>query len=205
MILGPFFLINDLPSQIVSIDENPFRRVPLIDEAKIIEECLSGNVESFGLLVKSYQDALLRTAYRFLRDWDDAKDAVQEAFIRAYRYLSTYRSDRRFSTWLYKILVNVCLDRLKSADRRHHKNIGNTIEDKNSFDPLDRLAERELLHRALQKLSTKRRQAFILVHLEEFSCIEAAEIMGCSESTVRVTVMKARQQLRKAYLELNQV
>ena len=197
-------MINDLPSRIVSTDENPFRRVPLIDEAKIIEECLAGNVENFGLLVKSYQDALLRTAYRFLRDWDDAKDAVQEAFIRAYRYLSSYCSDRRFSTWLFKILVNICLDRLKSADRRYYKNVESPIEDKNYFDPLDRLAEKELIHRALRKLSTKRRQALILVNLEGFSSAEAAEIMGCSESTVRVTAMKARQQLKKFYLKLNQ-
>ena len=178
--------------------------MPLIDEIGIIQECLAGNIEDFGILVKKYQTLLMRTAYHFLGNWDDAKDATQTTFIKAYRSLFSFRQDRRFSSWLCRILVNDCLDRLKSAHRKYKSPMDNPIRDKDPSDPLSRLAEEDLIRQALSKLPKKRRRAFILVDLEGFSGPEAAEVLGCSESTVRVTVMKARQQLRKIYIELNE-
>ena len=178
--------------------------MPLIDEGEIIRACLAGDVESFGSIVQEYQNSLLRTAYRFLSSWEDAKDAVQEALIKAYRSLGTFQRDRQFSTWLYRILVNECLDRLKSARHRHRSQLNPSIQDIEIPSPLDRLVEKELLQKALDRLSVKKRRVLILVGLEGFSGPEAAEIIGCSESTVRVTVMKARQQLRKIYIELNE-
>lgn len=175
----------------------------MIDDDKLIQECLNGNVESFGPVVRKYEKSLVRTAYRFLGNWDDARDATQDAFIKSYRSLVTFHKDRCFSTWLYRILVNVCLDRLKSAHRRYQSQLINPIQDKNNSNTLDRLADKELLQKALNRLPVKRRRALILLDLEGFSSPEAAEIIGCAESTVRVTVMKARKQLRKIYLELN--
>ena len=175
----------------------------LIDDIQMIQECLNGNVESFGPVVRKYEKPLVRTAYRFLGNWDDAKDATQDTFIKTYRSLDTFQQDRCFSTWIYRILVNVCLDRLKSAHRRYQSQLSKPIQDRNNPNPLDRLAEKELLQKTLNRLPIKRRRALILVDLEGFSSPEAAKIIGCSKSTVRVTVMKARKQLRKIYLELN--
>jgi len=177
----------------------------LAEEIQIIKECLEGNVESFNYLVLKYQSLLLRTAYRFLNNWDDAKDATQDAFVKAYCSLKTFRQDRRFSTWLYRILINVCLDRLKSADYRRKTPLNTSTKDSNAKNTLAKLAEEELLQKAINQLPVKRRRTFILVELESLSSVEAAEMLNCSESTVRVTLMKAREQLRKIYLELNEL
>jgi len=177
----------------------------LIDEIKIIQDCLAGDVERFEHIVKKYQTLLLRTAFHFLGCWDDAKDATQTTFIKAYGSLYSFRPECRFSTWLYRILVNDCLDRLKSAHRRYRTSLENPIRDESKSNPLDQMAAEDFLYKALRRLPDKRRRAFILVDLEGFSGPEAAEILGCSDSTVRVALMKARQQLRKIYIELSDV
>lgn len=174
-----------------------------MNEVKIIQDCLSGQTEEYRHLVSEHQTMLLRTAYHFLGNWDDAKDASQEAFIKAYRSLHRFQQNRKFSTWLYRILVNVCKDRLKSAERRYRSS--GTPHDESSNNPgsLEELAEKELLRSALKQMPKKRRLALILVDIDGFSYPEASHILECSESTLRVTLMNARKQLRKLYLALN--
>ena len=174
----------------------------MIDEIKIIQACLEGDVDRFGALVYKYRNSLLSMAYRFLGNWDDAKDAAQEAFVKAFRRLDSFCVQRPFSPWLHRILVNVCLDRIKSPHRRLRSILDEESHQDGRSDPLKVLAEEDLIMKAIERLTWKKRRAFILVDLEGFSGPEAAEILGCSASTVRVTVMKARQQLRQIYLEL---
>lgn len=171
----------------------------MIDDLQIIQDCLAGDIQSFRGLVQKYQRSLISTAYRFLNDWDDAKDAAQVAFIKSYQSLDRFDQTRNFSTWIHKILVNTCLDRLKSAHHKYRTSWDNVNPTGNTSDALQNIATKDLLKKVLSRLPVKRRRAFILVELEGFSGPEAAEILGCSESTVRVTVMKARQQLRKIY------
>jgi RNA polymerase sigma factor (sigma-70 family) len=98
--------------------------------------------------------------------------------------------------------VNGCLDRLKSPHKRLRSALDEERVANGEPNSLNTIAEEELIQKALKRLTWKKRRAFILVDLEGFSGPEAAEILGCSESTVRVTVMKARQKIRKCYLEL---
>lgn len=176
----------------------------MTDELKIIRECLEGNTDRYGILVERYQDALIRTAYRFLWSWEDAKDAAQEAFVKAFLALKRFDQTRRFSTWLQRILVNECLDRKKAAYRRLRNPWAPHLEQADQVDPATEIGEKDLLRMALERLSPRRRRVFILVGLEGFSGSDAAAILGCSESTVRVTMMKARRRLREIYLELRQ-
>ena len=176
-----------------------------IKDVEIVEQCLSGEVESFRFLVDKYQNAFIRTAFHFTHNWDDARDAAQEAFTKAYQSLRTFDKKRRLSTWLYQILINVCKDRLKLAFRRQQLLRLHSTEHSVPPNTLERIGEQELLHRSLGKLSFKRRRIIILVDMEGFSSVETAEILNCSESTVRVTLMKARQQLRENYLKLSEV
>ena len=162
-------------------------------------------MESFRFLVDKYQNAFIRTAFHFTHNWDDARDAAQEAFTKAYQSLRTFDKKRRLSTWLYQILINVCKDRLKLAFRRQQLLRLHSTEHSVPPNTLERIGEQELLHRSLGKLSFKRRRIIILVDMEGFSSVETAEILNCSESTVRVTLMKARQQLRENYLKLSEV
>ena len=176
----------------------------MIDEHAIIQKCLSGDINSYGSIVREYESPLLHTAFRFLRNWDDAKDVVQETFIKAYNALERYNFKYSFKTWLYKILVNGCLDRLKSA----HYKYRSSLFKKNLKDPSEtrfenQIEEKELIFTALEQLPIKRRKVLMLIDCEGFTGPEAAEILGCTQSTIRVTLMKARQQLRKIYLSLN--
>lgn len=175
-----------------------------MNETQIIQKCLAGHTKEYRHLVIKHQTMLLRTAYHYLGNWEDAKDAAQEAFIKAYKSLNRFQPNRRFATWIYRILVNVCKDRLKSAHRRLTTSFHSTADDMKEGDLLNRLAEKELIQIGLKHLPDKRRIALILVDIVGFSYQEASRILGCTESTIRVTLMKARQQLRTVYTTLNE-
>jgi RNA polymerase sigma-70 factor (ECF subfamily) len=175
-----------------------------LNETVIIQKCLSGQTEEYRHLVEMHETMLLRTAYHYFGNWEDAKDAAQEAFIKAYHSLHRFQQNKRFGTWIYRILVNVCKDRLRSAQRRLNVTLNSNSNETNDENRLNRLAEKELIQTALKQLPRKRRMALILVDIVGFSYKETSHILSCSESTIRVTLMKARQQLRNAYTSLNE-
>lgn len=176
----------------------------LQNDSEIIKNCLDGDIESYNQLVKKYYPLLLRTAYRFLGNWDDAKDAVQDAFVKSFLALKTFQIHKCFSSWIYRILINTCKDILKSPAHKKRTQILQDQLDSQAHSFSDRIGEKEFLHKAIKKLPLKRRLAIILVELNELSSSEAAEILGCSESTVRVAVMKGKEQLRKIVFYLNE-
>lgn len=166
-------------------------------DQQAIQDCLSGNPHAYRHLVESHEEMAVRTAYRFLRDWDDARDAAQEAFVKAYQSLGSFRSGSRFSTWFYRILVNLCTDRLRSLRFRRSGPLPvRPIASENPGPDAD-FEHRDLLEKALARLPVKQRKVFILMDLEGWKSGEAAEILNLKESTVRVHRMKARQRLRK--------
>lgn len=171
-------------------------------DQQAIKDCLSGNTHAYRHLVESYEEMAIKTAYRFVRDWDEARDAAQEAFIRAYQSLESFRAGSRFSTWFYRILVNLCTDRIRSS--RFRKSVPLPVRPLASDNPgpdAD-LEHRDLMEKALKNLPIKRRQVFILMDLEGRRSKEVAKILGTTESTVRVHRMKAREQLRKVIVKL---
>jgi len=178
-------------------------QTPLLAEDQYdVQACLNGDTHSFGPLVRRYQDRLLRLAHYLLGGWDDAEDAVQETFIKAYKRLDTYDTKRPFSSWLFRILVNTCKDRMKSAYWRKKTSLDTlTRMSKQETDTLHTLGNREILIRSFADLTPKRRQAILLCDIEGYTTRETAQIMHCSESTVRVTLMHARRVIRKRYLE----
>jgi RNA polymerase sigma-70 factor (ECF subfamily) len=174
----------------------------LTDDRKIVIDCLSGNIDQYKVLVNKYQTTLARTAYYFLGSWNEAEDATQETFVKAYLALKTFDTTRSFSSWLTRILINECKDRLKASRRRFHTSINQPIEDKNAAQKIENIAQKELIMTALNQLPLKRRQVIILVDIEGRTSKQTAELLNRSESTIRVTLMKARQQLRTKVLQL---
>ncbi|NQT24577.1 sigma-70 family RNA polymerase sigma factor [candidate division KSB1 bacterium] len=171
-------------------------------DQQAIKDCLSGNTHAYRHLVESYEEMAIKTAYRFLRDWDEARDASQEAFIRAYQALESFRAGSKFSTWFYRILVNLCTDRVRSS--RFRKSVPLPVRPLTSGNPgPDAILEyRDLMEKALNQLPIKRRQVFILMDLEGRRGKEVAKILNINESTVRVHRMKAKEQLRKIIVKL---
>ena len=167
--------------------------------------------ERFAELVTRHQRRAARIAFHYLRDAADADEAVQDAFIKAYMHLGTFREELPFEVWFTRILINGCLDRLK-ARRRRERWIAPPLIDAsgNERDPSEYLPargpnpedqvlaseRREQLLAALAKLPERQRLVFVLSHFEGRSSREVSAMTGLNESTVRVHLFRAIRRLR---------
>jgi RNA polymerase sigma-70 factor, ECF subfamily len=179
-------------------DEMLCRRVAERDEA------------AFDLLVARYQGRAYRLAWSMVRDAEDARDLSQEAFLRVYRTAGSFRGDARFSTWFYRVLVNLCLDhrrrgwwqRLVVRDAIGEDPERGVLERQAApiIDPGDTLGREQLMTQlwaAVDRLSPQQRAALLLHVQEEQPTSEIAAVLQCSEATVRVHLHRAVSALRK--------
>jgi RNA polymerase sigma-70 factor, ECF subfamily len=171
----------------------------------------AGDEAAFDLLVARYQGRAYRLAWSLLRDAEDARDLSQEAFIRVWQSASRFRGDARFSTWFYRILVNLCLDHR----RRRRWWVARLVRDEQP-DADAPLAERQpttepdaevrvtdaqeltRLWDAVDRLPARQRAAVVLHVQEGLSTSDVAEVLGCAETTVRVHLHRAVAALRKS-------
>lgn len=181
--------------------------------AEIKSLVVTGNREAardrFGGLVALLQRRALRIAYHYLRDAADADEAVQDAFIKVFLHIEQYREDLAFDSWFMRILVNACLDRLKSRSREQRW-IATPLDDLHDQHPVDQAAgtapstEHELLVRerwqqvlkAVATLPDRQRLVFTLSHLDERTAGEISEATGMSPATVRVHLFRVIRKLR---------
>jgi len=177
-------------------------------ERELVSRAQAGDGAAFGELVERYLQAVYRVVYRLLLDQADAEDVVQETFLRAYRYLPRYQPEREFRHWLYAIAVNEC-HRFRSRWRRMELvPLEETFPDPTWQSSPERTAlYHELtgeVRKAMQKLSAQQRAALVLMEVEGLSSTEAGEVLGCSATTARAHLFRAKQRLRRelrAYLE----
>lgn len=182
-----------------------------IDEARLIREILAGQTELFEHFVTRYQRKITRVAYRFLRDSGEADCAAQESFLRAYQSLDAFREGSTFETWLTRICINWCKDRLKrrrlvvffhQAPAREDEE-GTGPEDLASSDdpsPERRAAGREIRERlgtAMESLSPRQRAIFTMKHFEEMSIPDIAELTGLDSGTIKSHLFRAAQKIRE--------
>ena len=167
--------------------------------------------ERYGELVARHQRRASRIAFHYLRDAADADEAVQDAFMKAYTHLGTFREELPFEIWFTRILINGCLDRLKMR-RRRDKWIAPPIIDSSGIErhPADFLPSRgpspeehvlaaerkERLNTALARLPERQRLVFMLCHFEGRTSREVSGMTGLNESTVRVHLFRAIRRLR---------
>jgi len=168
--------------------------MPEPDEIACVARCLNGDASAFEPLVVRYQRVLFTVALRLLGNADDARDATQNAFIRAYERLDTFDPSRRFFSWIYRITVNESLN-LRRAQRPHEP-LPATLE--TSDGTLDRLEARELSERvqaALMTLSPEHREVVVMRHFADLSYDEIAETLDIPSKTVKSRLFSARQRL----------
>ena len=180
-----------------------------VDEGRLIERILAGDVEAYGYFVRTYQRRVYGTAVRMLRDSGEAESVAQDAFVRAYRSLAEFRGGSTFETWVLRIAVNACRDRLKRKRLVlyfHQRPAPEELED----DPLaavpapdpspERLLEskeiKAMLRRAIDALSPRQRIVFALKHFEERSIPEIADLLGLDCGTVKSHLFRAAQKVR---------
>ncbi len=174
-------------------------------EKEIIENCQKGDTSSFGLLVEKYQRNMMTFAYRMMGDWDEAKDVLQESFVKALLSIGKFDKSTRFFHWLYRIMINQCKDELRKRStmkKIFERNPG--LFDQAGTSPEQDVVERErvtVLKACLGKLTYIQRTCLTLRDLQGFSCEEIAQILGIRRSTVRVHLYRARKNLKKLLTE----
>ncbi|MBK8276719.1 MAG: sigma-70 family RNA polymerase sigma factor [Nitrospira sp.] len=181
------------------------------DDAQLVARSLKQDHEAFGQLIDRHASAIVNLAYRMVGNRAEAEDLAQEAFLTAFKALSTFRADSKFSTWLYRIAVNKCKDWLRA------KRSGQGPYDVDADEVLDlyvaeeRTPEQLLsqqqvgqeLEQAIQRLPPLYREAFVLKHVEGLSYEEMEEILGVSGDTLKMRVYKGRLQLSRDLTALN--
>jgi RNA polymerase sigma-70 factor, ECF subfamily len=170
--------------------------------ASVIDKAKRGDQQAFTALIKHYDHGLRALAYRLLGDADRMEDALQEAYVRMFRGLPSFRGDSRLGTWLYRIVYNVCLDELDRAGRLVQLPFEDTVDPPDTRpDIVETIAHRSGLARALATLPPEERAAVLLVDAQGFDYRGAGEVLGVPAGTIASRLNRARAALRQALEE----
>ncbi len=185
-----------------------------MSETEIIRLCRQGDRNAFNELVEQYQNQVINIAYSMLSDREDAYDAAQEVFIKVYRNISGFKGKSSLSTWIYRIVSNVCNDMLRRRQRRVNSvsmNASGGDDEQQDMDiedstptPEERLEiseQHRILRQALSELSDKNREIITLCDIEQMRYEEIAEILKCPVGTVKSRLNRARAELKKNLLK----
>ncbi|TVY03335.1 RNA polymerase sigma factor SigW [Cohnella terricola] len=178
-------------------------------ETRLVRLALKGNQRAFAEIVDLYKDKLYHLAYRMSGNRQEAEDVVQETFLRVYRSLDRYDMNQKFSTWIYRIATNLCIDRLRKRKAVYSLDAEST--DREGLDGYamlpsdDRTPESELLlsetqriiHEAIATLPVKYKSVMILRYLQDLSLQEISDVLDMPVTTIKTRVHRGREFLRK--------
>ena len=178
------------------------RTAPAVDdaakEAAWIRRAQDGDAEAFRRLVERHADPVFETALRIVRSREEAEEAAQDAFVRAWRALDGFRGEARFSTWLYRIAARCALDRASRLRRRGDREVAADTERIEQAPAPDRPeTDRRRLDRALGRLTAVQRAVVTLFYLRDRPVDEVAEILELPPGTVKTHLHRARSALRR--------
>ena len=186
----------------------------MMDEKEIIERVLAGENDAFGKLVEAYQDRVYNLALRMCGNREDAFDLAQEAFFRAWRGMSGFQFESAFSTWLFRLTTNVCLDFLRAKKRKPTVSL-TTVDDSDEETQLElpdltqnpealllAAEDRALVARALNELPVEYRQILTMRAINDMSYAEIGAVLKLREGTVKSRLSRARFALRNNLLQI---
>jgi RNA polymerase sigma-70 factor, ECF subfamily len=184
--------------------ETDSRPLSGLNDRAVVAECLAGTPGAFDVIVERYRRPMYQVCYRFVGNHEDAADLSQEIFLRAYRGLKSFRGQAALSTWLYRIAVNVCLNRVtakKALDNIASEPVEvHELVDTQADSPPDRLLRAERgarVRAAIARLPDKQRATLILRTYHEMSHQEIAEVLGSSVGAVKANFFHALANLKK--------
>lgn len=188
-------------------------------EKLLIKKSKSGDVEAFEQLIFDYQKKAYNIALRIMGNQEDAKDMCQEAFIRIFKSIEGFKEQSSFSTWMYRIVTNVCLDEIRKKKKNDTVSLDNTFETQNGevhFETASdedtpeeafiRTEKRRIILKEINSLSEEYKTAIVLRDIQGFSYEEIANILCCSIGTVKSRINRGRNILKnrlKTALELS--
>ena len=183
---------------LASSDARPARDALRSEDERLVRACQVGEREAFSGLVERYQRDVYRLCYRYVNNHHDANDMAQEAFLKAFRALPSFRGDSSFSTWLYRIAVNTCLN-FRQSRRAPYEPLSEELPDLKppvalSIEEGERAAA---VRAAVAKLPEKQRATLILKLYHELTHEEVARVLGSSVGTVKANLFHALNNLRK--------
>jgi len=189
-----------------------------VQDAELIREAQKGSREAFDTLVRQYDQAVLRLALHLTGSEQDAQDIHQEAFLKAYRHIGSFRFECSFYTWIYRIVTNLCLDHLRRRKTRkedsavmvdaageEHDTMTNVSDERAMANPAREL-ERKILgnqiQKALETLTPRERTVFELKHFHGLRLRTIGEMLSTTEETAKNTLFRATRKLRMQLAEL---
>ncbi|ETI66434.1 MULTISPECIES: RNA polymerase sigma factor SigW [Neobacillus] len=176
---------------------------------KRIKQVIKGDQNAFGEIVEIYKNSVYQLCFRMLGNRHEAEDMAQEAFIRAFVNIHTFNQDLKFSTWLFRIATNLCIDRIrkKKPDYYLDAEVAGTegltmysqIPDKTPLpeNEVESLELHETIQKEILKLPEKYRSAIVLKYIEELSLNEISEILDLPLGTVKTRIHRGREALRQ--------
>ena len=180
------------------------------DEAQMIVSILAGETQLYHELIRPYERSVYRMALSYMKNEADAEDVAQEAFLKAFHHLATFRSEAKFSTWLVGIALNEARSRLRHAGAMRMESIDETSEKGGHISPtilrdwrevpseaLERKEIREILQKAITSLPDIYREVFLLRDVEELNNVETAAALCITVGNVKVRLHRARMMLQK--------
>jgi RNA polymerase sigma-70 factor (ECF subfamily) len=180
-----------------------------VTEKLLVAKSKKGNIDAFEELISGYEKKAYNIAYRIMGNEEDAKDMAQEAFIKIYKSIQNFREESSFSTWLYRIVTNVCLDELRKRKKANLVPLEMNIEtDKGSAiielsaeketpeDICERVEKKELIQNAISSLAEDYKTVIILRDIQGFGYEEIATMLNCSLGTIKSRINRARNLLK---------
>ena len=184
------------------------------EEILLLKRAQKGDMDSFEQLIEKYQLKAYNIAYRLMGNEEDAKDALQESFIKVYNSLDKFRGDSKFYTWVYRIVSNTCHDLLKKNSKNKkvisltnylNKEDGETRDIEDPGHTVEEIVENKEKSKdilaALNKLSDTHKEILIFRDVQGFSYEEIGDILNCTEGTVKSRISRARMKLKEIILK----
>jgi RNA polymerase sigma-70 factor, ECF subfamily len=180
-----------------------------VEDAALLRAHVNGDPDAFALLVARHKDRMWAVALRIMRDPEDAADALQDAYIAAFRRAASFRGESQVTSWLHRVAVNACVDRLRRMRLRATKPLPDNLDRSRRMgvitkDPVEIKEQRSVVGAALGTLNADQRAALVLVDMEGYSVGEAAQILGCAPGTVKSRCARGRARLLPLLSHLKQ-
>jgi RNA polymerase sigma-70 factor, ECF subfamily len=177
----------------------------VLTDGQIVAQVLDGNVDAYALLVARYRGRLGRYALHMLGSREDAEEALQDAFVRAYRSLARCEEPERFGAWIFRILLNRCRTSGARGSRRRRTFVTDdaALFGASEEHPAERNAWREEISLAIQRLRADQREAFLMKYIEDLSYEEMSQATGVGVSALKMRVLRACDRLRELLGEVH--
>jgi len=165
------------------------------EDGAAVKRCLNGEPAAFEVLVGRYQQIMFNVALRMLGNYEDARDAAQNTFVKAYEKLGTYDPERRFFSWIYRILMNECLNLRRRPATEQLVDTETAVSQSSGADTVEAAERKRDVRQAILSLSPAYREVIVLRHFAALSYEQMSEAIGVPTKTVKSRLHTARQQL----------